>query len=392
MGSFDVEAARALTPGCEHVLHFNNAGASLMPTPVIDAVVGHLELEATIGGYEAAAVAADELQDVYHAVARLIGCDPGEVALVENATRAWDMAFYSFNLKAGDRVLTGRAEYASNALAMLQVARRTGASIEVIEDDEAGQLDVEALEAAVDDDVRLIAVTHVPTNGGLVNPASQIGSIARRHDIPFLLDACQSVGQLLVDVREIGCDMLCATGRKFLRGPRGTGFLYVAGPLAERLTPPFVDLRAAEWTSEWSFELAPGARRFETWEGSVAGKLGLGAAVHHALDWGLAPIEARITALAARLRTELSELAFVSLRDKGERKSAIVTFEVADIDAGEVVRRLRDQHINTSVSLVQHARFDQPHRKLGDLVRASVHYFNTDGEVERFVAAVSAAR
>ncbi|SMF39191.1 Selenocysteine lyase/Cysteine desulfurase [Tistlia consotensis] len=386
--SIDVARARAETPGCAGVLHLNNAGAALMPAPVLAAQVGHLQREAQIGGYEAKAEAAGRLEAVYGSVAALIGARPEEIALVENATVAWDLAFYSFRFQAGDRILTAEAEYASNYLNYLRAARRWGVLVETVPSDAAGQLDVAALEAMIDERVRLIAVTHVPTNGGLVNPAEAIGKVARRHGIPYLLDACQSVGQLEVDVERIGCDLLSATGRKYLRGPRGTGFLYVRRAILERLDPPFLDLHSAEWVAPGRYELRPDARRFENWEFNIAGLLGLGAAVDYALDWGLPAIALRVAALAEELRAWLAEIPGVTLRDLGKRHCGLVTFTVEGHEAAALRDALRARAINVSVSDPRSTLLDATRRRLPDLLRASVHYYNDTDELGRFCAAL----
>jgi cysteine desulfurase/selenocysteine lyase len=382
--AIDVQRARRETPGCENVLHFNNAGAALMPQPVLHAAIGHLQLEALVGGYEAAAQAYEAVEHVYDAAATLVGCHRDEIAIVENATRAWDMAFYAVPLGPGDRILTAMAEYASNYIAFLQVVRKTGAVVEVIPNDASGQLSIDALRHAIDDRVKLIAITHVPTNGGLVNPAAAVGQVAREAGVMYLLDACQSIGQLPIDVEAIGCDMLSATGRKYLRGPRGTGFLYVRRQILSRLEPPFLDLHAAQWVADDRFEIRPDARRFENWETYYAGKIGLGVAIDYALQWGIEAIWARIKRLADELRQQLSAIAGVTVRDEGVERCGIVSFTVAGSDADAVQRRLAKARINVSVSRVSSTRLDMEARDLPDLVRASVHYYNTDEEIERF--------
>jgi len=385
----DIERARRDTPSASEVLHFNNAGAALMPAPVLQAQLRHLQLEAEAGGYEAAAAVGDRIESIYDSMGRLLNADRAEIALVENATVAWDMAFYSVAFAAGDRILTAEAEYLSNYIAFLQVARRSGAVVDVVPSDAAGELDVEALERMIDRRVKLIAITHVPTNGGLVNPAAAIGRIARAHGILYLLDACQSVGQMPIDVAAIGCDMLSATGRKYLRGPRGTGFLYVRRAVLDQLEPPFLDLQAATWVEPDRYEMRPDARRFENWERNVAGQLGLGAAVDYALGWGLADIAGRIEPLAAELRRRLAEIPGVSVRDRGRRPCGIVTFTVEGKPARDIVATLRQRRINCHPS-VSSTLLDGGARRLPDLVRASVHYYNTEEEVARFAAAVAA--
>jgi cysteine desulfurase / selenocysteine lyase len=382
--AIDVRRARHETPGCDNVLHFNNAGAALMPQQVVHATIGHLQLEALIGGYEAAAQAHGAVEHVYDAAAALLGCHRDEIAIVENATRAWDMAFYAVPLGVGDRILTAVAEYASNYIAFLQVVRKTGAVVEVVPNDASGQLSIEALRRAVDDHVKLIAITHVPTNGGLVNPAAAVGQVAREAGVLYLLDACQSVGQMPIDVDAIGCDMLSATGRKYLRGPRGTGLLYVRRGIFEGLEPPFLDLHAAQWAAGDRFEIRPDARRFENWETYYAGKIGLAVAIDYAMQWGLEAIWARIARLADDLRRQLSTIPGITVRDQGVERCGIVSFTVAGKAAEEVQQRLAAARINVSVSRLSSTRFDMEARGLPDLVRASLHYYNTEEEVERF--------
>jgi selenocysteine lyase/cysteine desulfurase len=386
----DVDELRALTPGCAHRLHLNNAGAALLSQPTIDAMTGHLWLEARLGGYEAADAAREQIAEVYRSLAELVGARPAEIALFDNATHAWNAAFYSVPLRAGDRILTGRAEYGSNVLAYLQVARRTGAEVVVVPNDEHGQLDTAALAALVDGRTRLIGVSHVPTSGGLVNPAADIGRIARRAGVPFLLDATQSVGQFPLDVDELGCDLLTGTGRKFLRGPRGTGFLWVRPDVLPRLDPYVAEVRSATWDGGRGFTWADGARRFETWENSYVNLLGLGSAVRQALDLGLDAIAGRTLALGARLRAMLDELPGVTTHDLGSTRCAIVTAEVDGVPAAAVAAALAAQHINVTTTKPEDTQFDTEDRHVHPLVRFSPHYYNTEQELHRAVDAVAA--
>ncbi len=387
---FDVGRARAETPGCRHLVHLNNAGASLPPVPVVDAVMGHLDLEARIGGYEAAADAAPAVERPYPAAARLLGCDPSEVAVVESATRAWQAAFTAVPLEAGDRVLTSAAEYGSNYLQLLHGARRRGVSVEVVPDDETGQVSIDALAGAIDDRVKLVAVTHVPTGGGLVNPVAEVGRVTRAAGVPFLLDACQSLGQVPLDVDAIGCDFLAATSRKFVRGPRGVGLLYARTATTAHLAPALVDLRSATWESSERYTMAPGARRFEGWEISTAAKIGLGVALDYAGTWGVDAIWAQVRTLAARLRDGLGALPGVEVRDRGAVLGAIVTFTVAGRRPEEVRAALHDAGVNVWVVDAGAARLDFDRRGLPAVVRASVHYFNTDDDLDSCCGAVAA--
>jgi cysteine desulfurase/selenocysteine lyase len=387
-GDWDIARLRAETAGCEHSIFFNNAGASLQPRPVVARVIEHLRLEEQVGGYEAADRVAPELEGLYGSVARLLHCAPEEIALLENATRAWEMAFYGIHFSPGDRIVTTANEYASNYIAFLQVAQRTGVEIHVVESDQAGEVDLEALAKLLDHRVKLIALTHIPTNGGLIQPAARVGELARRAGIPFLLDATQSAGQMHLDVNVLGCDMLSATGRKYLRGPRGTGFLYVRSGMLEHLEPPSLDLHAATWVSQDKFEVRRDAKKFETWESSAAVRLGFGVAIEYALALGLENIERRVQALAALLRERLEQIKGVTVRDQGRIRCGIVTFTCDGHDATEVMQWLRANGIAVRTTERSATRIDMERRGLEELVRASVHYYNTESEIERLCDAV----
>ncbi len=386
--TIDVARAREEIPGCANVIHFNNAGASLVPRPVLDTVLDHLRLESSIGAYEAAEREEPALERVYDSIAALLGARRDEIAVVENSTRAWDMAFYGLRFEPGDRILTSAAEYASNYISFLQVARRTGVVIEAVPSEPSGQISVEALEKAIDPRVKLISLTWVPTNGGLVNPALEVGAVARRARIPYILDACQAVGQIPIDVTEIGCDVLAGTGRKFLRGPRAVGFLYVRREFLEQIEPPFLDMHAANWVARDRYEMRPDARRFENYESNAATKLGLGRAVDYALGWGIEAIQDRAWGLAVVLRERLARLPGVTVRDIGTEKCAIVTFTVEGRDPESIKSALAERRINVTVTGVLGARIDMEDRGLTTMVRASVHYYNTEDEIERFCAAL----
>ncbi|QDP26391.1 aminotransferase class V-fold PLP-dependent enzyme [Bradyrhizobium cosmicum] len=381
----DIDRIRADTPAASRLAYLHNAGAALMPAPVVAAMKQHIDLESEIGGYAAADREADRLESIYGSVGRLLNAAPDEIALVENATVAWQMAFYALQFRQGDRILTAEAEYAANYVAFLQVAKRTGAIIDVVPSDASGELDIDALERMIDERVKLIAITWVPTNGGLVNPAAAIGRIARARGIPYLLDACQAVGQMAVDVEAIGCDMLSATGRKFLRGPRGTGFLYVRKSLLQQLEPPMIDHFAAPWVSRDEYRLRDDARRFETWENNYAARLGLGAAVDYALTIGMGPIEQRCRLLSDRLRSGLVSIRGVTIRDLGRRPGAIVSFTVDGHEADAIVKSAAAAGIMIGASDPASTRIDAEVRALPPLVRASPHYYNTEAEIDRLI-------
>lgn len=383
-----IEYFRNETPGTENVVHLNNAGASLMPTTVHQAVANYLEHEASYGGYETARKYRDELEQTYSAIAAFINADSDEIALLENATAAWNMSFYSIPFEDGDRILTSQSEYASNYISYLRLQKDVDLQIEIIPNDKHSQTSVAALKKLMDNRVKLISITHMPTNSGLVNPVEEIGKIARQHNCFYLVDACQSVGHYPIDVTKIGCDMLSATGRKYLRGPRGTGFLYVNKEVLSELEPPFLDLHAAEWISRDQYKMRSDARRFENWESNYAGIMGLKKAVEYADNIGINKIWKRINYLGEELRRKLRMLSSITVRDIGQIQSGIVTFTADSVDPNSIQERLARKNINVNTSSKSSTLLDMQKRNLEKIVRSSVHYYNTEEELDRFVKEV----
>lgn len=384
----DVDGLRAQTPGCAHRVHLNNAGAALMSHTTLDAMAAHLRLEAEIGGYEAAAVAQDRINATYSLLATLLGGQPSEVALFDNSTHAWNAAFYSIPFNRGERILTGRAEYGSNVLAYWQVAQRTGAEVVIVPNDRHGQIDLNALAELVDERTRLVGLTWVPTSGGLVNPAVEVGRIAREAGALYLLDATQAVGQFPIDVSELGCDLLTGTGRKFLRGPRGTGFLWVREAALDRLDPFVAEIGSATWDGGRGFTWAPGARRFESWESSYINIIGLGASVQQALDLGLDRIAERTRHLGQSLRDQLDGVPGVTTHDLGADRCAIVTARVDGVGTDVVAAALAHERINVSTTVPEDNPLDTEDRGVHPLVRFSPHYYNTETEISQAVQAI----
>lgn len=379
---------RSETPGCRHRIHLNNAGAALMPEPVIEAIREHLQLESEIGGYEAADAARDKIADAYESVAKLIGADRSNVAIVENATVAASQALSSFDFKRGDTILTTNADYSSNQIMMLNLARRFGVEVIRAEDLPEGGVDPESIRLHIEKDrPSLLVMTWVPTNSGLVQNAKAAGEICRELNIPFLLDACQAVGQLPVNVNKLNCDFLAATSRKFLRGPRGLGFLYVSDRMLEQgHYPLFPDTHGADWTGADSFEIKPGAARFENWEFSYALLLGLGAAAEYANAIGIETAGRRARELAVYTRENLmNKIETANVLDSGQQKCAIVTAAFGDMDNEKLVDQLREAKINTSATTRGMALIDMDAKKTESALRISPHYYNTKDEIDTLI-------
>jgi cysteine desulfurase/selenocysteine lyase len=378
----EIQRFRAETTGTAERIHLNNAGASLPPDIVVNTMVDFLREEALYGGYEAEAKHRVRLDHTHALIAQLINAHPHEIALVENASAAWEIAFNGLNFQQGDEVIISEMEYVSNVLGLLNAQKLYGIVIKMIPNDAEGNFPISALEAAITARTKLIAVTHVPSTAGNVLPATAIGEVARKHNIVYLLDACQSVGQMPVDVQAIGCDMLAVTGRKYLRGPRGSGFLYVRRQMIDKLKLLFFDGRTVSSVNQQGFVVREEARRFEWYEKNPAVILGLQKAVEYALNIDVKRIWQRIQYLAFLFRQRLTELDGITVHDQGDELCGIVTFSISGIPAAAVKTKLAAKNINVHIGLAKSTLYYMNRKGLDGIVRASVHYYNTEEEIE----------
>lgn len=381
---------RSDTPGCNRLVHLNNAGAALVPRPVREAVLGHLNLEQELGGYEAADAESEAIQRTYASMARLLGAEARNIALVQNSTVAFAQAITAFDLGAGDIVLTSRADYASNQIMYLSLARRRGVEIVRAPDAPEGGADPEEVRRLISHRrPALVALTWIPTNSGLIQPVEAVGRICREADVPYLIDGCQAVGQIPIDVHQLHCDYLSGTARKFLRGPRGLGFLYASDRILQAGAHPLlVDMHGATWTEADAFTLTPDARRFETWEFAHALVLGLGAAAEYALEVGIDRGGRRARDLAQYARASLAALRGVRVLDRGPELCAIVTVAIAGRDTSDIKLQLRARGINTSSPHREDAVIDMDEKQTESALRISPHYYNTKEEIDTAMEAL----
>lgn len=388
-----VDALRAQTPGTQTTTHFNHAGASLLSSATLDAIHAQLAREATMGQMEAGFAGREQSGRARQLAAQLFNAHASEIALTSGNSFGWVAAFVALGpWHAGDRILVGRHEWGGNLSAMRMVAKRDGVSIEVIPCDADGAADPQALESMIDGRVRLISLTWLPANGGVINPAAAIGQVARRHGIPYFIDAAQAVGQVPVDVAALGCDVLSGAGRKALRGPRGTGLLYVRKDFLPRLTPALVDTHSAPLDTHGEPVLREDAARFELAEAAYALHCGLANALHEALEIGIDNIRAQIDRIAAGLREQLAEIPGVTVLDLGVERSGLVAFNLAGLDASDVQRSLAEQGVTIGSNGVAYTPFDMDARGLARIARASVSYLTTDAEIDRLLKALRTFR
>jgi cysteine desulfurase/selenocysteine lyase len=381
--ALDIEQLRSETPGCAISTHFNHSGSSLPSNTVLAVVTEHLQRESLYGPMEAAANAAGQIDEARADAAGLVGATPAEIAFCSSGSAAWGLAFAALPpLVAGDRILVGRQEWGGNLSTMQATAKRAGARIETIPVNEDGSADANALAAMIDDHVRLVALTWLPANGGLINDAAAIGKVTRAAGIPYFIDAAQALGQLPVDVSAIGCDMLKGSGRKFLRGPRGAAILYLRNAFLETLEPAYLDVLSSTWGEDGP-HVRTDAQRFETSEKPIALLLGLGAALKQVRSLGVDAIRQRIRELSGQLRDQLGAVPGVAIHDLGTEKSGLVSFTVAGIAPQALRSRLAEKRITIAANGIPYTPLDMTARGLNEVARASVSYLNTTDEIDR---------
>ena len=384
----EIQKLRTETKGTNEIIHFNNAGSSLPPDVVVDSAVAYLQEEAVKGGYEMEAIYQSDLNNTYKVIAQLINAEPDEIAIVENASTAWWIAFNGIDFKKDDEIIASEFEYVTNYIGLLTAQKRYGVVIKVIYNDERGNYPIDKLEKAITARTKLILATHIPSTAAGILPVAEIGKVARKNDILYLVDACQSVGHIPVDVKEIDCDMLAVTGRKYLRAPRGTGFLFVRKNMQNQLNTTLMDGFTARDVNIQEYKLRDDARRFEVYEKSRALTIGLGKAVEYALAIGIDRISQRIIFLADLMRNQLRRLDDLTVHDVGERLCGIVTFSVNNLECIVVKNNLAIRNINISVGQAKSTIYYMEKNKLTTILRASVHYYNTEEEINLFVEAL----
>lgn len=388
MSPLQVQHLREATPGCQSgIVHFNHAGASLPSQATLDAIIEQLQREARDGPMEAGEQGAVLVEKARRAAGQLLNAPASSIAFASSGSTAWSMAFQALGpWQPGDRILVGRHEWGGN-LASMELAVQAGARVEVIPCDASGAACPVALEAMLDAKVKLIDLTWLPANGGLINPAQAIGDVARRHTIPYFIDAGQAVGQLPVDVQALQCDVLKSAGRKHLRGPRGTALLYIRPEFLPHLNPAQRDVFSAPWTAE-GFDLRNDARRFETSEVSFALLAGLGNALHEINQLGSERVWQRVLQTSARIREALRQIPGISLHDLGNTHSGLIAFNLAGWDSFELKQRLGLKRINIGANGVAYTPLDMQARGLSSVARISVSPLNTDDEIEWLVKAL----
>ncbi|TWI00295.1 cysteine desulfurase [Luteimonas cucumeris] len=378
------------------LLYFDSANTGQKPRSVIETVDDFYRrhnANVSRAVHTLGSEATEAYEGARRKLARFVNVHPDELVLCSGTTFAINLAAYSWalpRLQPGDVILLTQMEHHANIVPWQLVAQRTGATIEVAGITPDGALDLDALYAAMTPEVKLLGVTHVSNVLGTVNPVREICREARRRGIATLIDGSQALPHRKVDIAAIGCDFYAFTGHKMC-GPTGTGALWARKEHLAAM-PPF--LGGGEMIREVRFDgtvFNDPPHKFEAGTPNIAGHIGLGAAVDYLDALGMSQVEAREMELLAHLNEELARIDGVRIFGNAEEKAAVVSFLVEGAHAHDLATLLDLEGV--AVRSGHHCAHPLMHfYGVAATCRASLAFYNTHDEVERFAAALVKVR
>ncbi len=363
--------------------YLNHAACGLLPDAALHAMHGYALREQALGAYGAARQVQAEIEQLYQGIAATIHAQPQDIALTQGNSDGWSLVVSAMDWSGGGRILAPRSEWGGNLGILMQLSAQCGVQVEEIPSDADGAVDLEALETLLRTPASLVVLTWMPANSPLVQPAEAVGALCAQAGVPLLVDAAQAVGQWPVDVRQLQCAALTAPGRKWLRGPRGTGFVYVHPDFLPRLRPLTADHFSRPWQTGNTWTYRADARRLEQSEASVALRLGLGAALAAWNALGMERIHGEIQKRADWLRDGLDCLPGIRAHRSGRHASSgIVTLECSRHDAAALHRGLQERGVEAALSPVAFTPWDMQARGLSAVLRLSAGHDTAWGSLQ----------
>jgi cysteine desulfurase / selenocysteine lyase len=374
--------------------YLNNAGAGIMSTKTYEVIINYLKLEREIGAYHAAAKSKTLSDNFYINAAKLINANsPSEIAYMDSASRGWNMIVYGTPLKKGDTILTLSSEFGTNLITLFNYAKLNDFKVCVIKCDINGSFLIEEIENKLKEGAKLIAISHAVAHGSIINPVEEIGKLAKKYGAYYIVDGCQTVGQIKVDVQSIQCDAYMTTGRKWLCGPRGTGFLYVKSSSQMRTTQ--LDLASADLIFDDNLnliriEVRNDAKQFELWEKSFANLLGLSSAIEECLESKIEVISVKIQELSNKLRFAASSNENIKLIGKTISLSGILGFYLDDYSKESYVQNEFDKFdLRISTMSDWDCPMHFPKNGANKIFRLSPHFYTDNDTIEKACEIIS---
>lgn len=368
-------------------MYFNNAGAGLMSKGTYETLTNHMEIEMNVGAYKAAAIKSDAVNNFYLLAAKLLNAgSKDEIAFIDSASRGWNLIIYGLDIKESDVIVTLSSEYGTNLLTIYDIAKRTHCGIKVIQCDNEGNFSLDDVDQALQSGGTILAVSHVAAQGSIVNPVVELGILAQKYDAIYIVDGCQAVGQIKVDVQQINCCAYVTAGRKWLRGPRGTGILYVRRNAPIRT--PQIDLASADLVFDElgtvvDVKVRDDAKQFELWEKSTSSLLGLANAIQEYMDYGIDTAEQEICAKANYIRSFVVSNQHLALVGSENSSTGVVGFYIKDPKQEKKVKELIEKE-NFIISYV--CDWDCPtffpQNGVQYIFRISPHYYTSNDDIQ----------